>query len=105
MKKILTLSSVLFLAACQTNPAVDTKVVTQYKYIIVTVPSEMMVLPPSPKVPDENVTDKEVAQYMLDLYEKSGILESQILAIKDYQDKRIVSVKKTIKPEDIIEKE
>jgi hypothetical protein len=105
MKKILALSSFLLLAACQTNPTVDAKVVTQYKYIIVKVPNEMMALPQSPKVPVENVTDKEVAQYMLDLYEMSGILESQILAIKDYQDKRVESVKKTIKVDDIIEKE
>lgn len=105
MKKLFILASVLFLAGCQHNPTVDTKVVNQYKYIIVKVPDAMLTVPETPKIPSENVTDKEVAQFMLDLYEKSGILESQILAIKDYQAKRLESVKKTIKQEDIIEKE
>lgn len=105
MKNLLIFVSALFLVGCQHNPTVDTKIVTQYKYVIVKVPDAMLTVPESPKIPSENVTDKEVAQFMLDLYEKSGILESQILAIKDYQAKRLESVKKTIKQEDIIEKE
>lgn len=95
----------LVLAGCGTiNPAVvDTKVVTQYKYVVVKIPDDLFLIPESIKVPDDTYTDRDIAYWIVDSAGRIDKLENQIRLIDSYQTQKLQSVLSNIKKEDIIE--
>jgi hypothetical protein len=92
------------LAGCgNIKSVVDTKVVTQYKYVVVKIPDDLFVIPMKHKVPDETATDKDIAYWIIDSDGRADKLENQILMIDSYQKQKLQSVLSNIKKEEIIE--
>ncbi len=103
MKNIF-LFSLVFLVGCgNIKPVVDTKVVTQYKYVVVKIPEDLFVIPDRLKVPDETATDKDIAYWIIDSAGRADKLENQIRLIDSYQKQKLQNVLSNIKKQDIIE--
>jgi len=91
MKKLLLISLLLSLAACQSTPG--TQVITTQKFTVVEPPAGMYncpVMASYPKV--ETLTDVEVAQIIVTLQRNNRTCKVSIESIKSY----IGSAKKTI---------
>ncbi len=93
-----------FLVGCgtMTEPVVDTKVVTQYKYVVVKIPDDMFVLPEKQKVPNETATDKDIAYWIIESAGRTDKLENQIRLIDAYQKQKLQQVLINIKEDDIV---
>jgi hypothetical protein len=92
MKKtliILALTSIL--AGCATDGITPVPAVAvHYKYIVNTIPAAMLVLPDA--VPPLNLataTDKELADWIIESEKRNQAEESQLKAIKAYQDDKL----------------
>lgn len=107
MKRILAATLiVLVLGGCaHTKVITETVTVTQYKYVIVKVPPQALVIEPAPEVPDpQTATDKDIAKFLLDQESRAIKLVNAINSILNYHVGAIDNLmKQGIKREDIIE--
>jgi hypothetical protein len=105
MKNILiSLLACFSLSACSfpwVKPDQDKPIVVKYKYIVTTIPDTMLMIPPKvDKVDPFSITDKDAAKWLIDSEVRSSTIESQLKAIKTYQDEKLKSL--SYPPEDII---
>ena len=106
MKKIL-IGILLFatLAGCALfgpkTQLVDQNTAIKYKYVIITIPDEMIEIPASERRLDTSVaTDKETAKWMSDWERRYQDVEKRLKTVKSYQDRKIKEL--NIPTEDII---
>lgn len=102
MKPIIALCLVILLGGCaSTKQLVDQSVVVKYKYVLMTIPDEMLVIPEVEKNLDlTTATDKDAAKWMIDWERRYQEIEKLLKTIKTYQNRRISEL--TLPPEDII---
>ena len=102
MKKLLILMMAISLSACELFPVKpDQPVVVKYKYIVNTIPEEMLSIPTA--VPDLDLsvaTDKDAAKWMIDSESRYQTIEKKLEAVKTYQDDKIKNLK--VPAEDVI---
>lgn len=76
-------------------------VATKLKYVVVTIPNEMLEIPgPESRLDTGVATDKETARWMNDWERRYQEVERRLKKIKEYQDKKLQELK--IPPEDVI---
>lgn len=102
MKHILVPLLVLSIAGCAIDEVkVDAPAVIKYKYVINTVPDEMLVKPdPIPRIDPAVATDKDAANWMLESEKRYMIIEKRFDAVKQYLQEKIMNFK--IPAEDVI---
>ena len=102
MKKLLILMMVISLSACELFPVKpDQPAVVKYKYIVNTIPEEMLSIPTA--VPDLDLsvaTDKDAAKWMIDSESRYQTIEKKLEAVKTYQDDKIKNL--SVPAEDVI---
>lgn len=103
MKALLaTLCLTLALVGCDTMPKRDAEVLIKYKYIVNTIPEELLAVPPQVTPIDlKAATDKDVGAWMLDSEKRSLTIEGMLKAIRELQVKRLEEAKK-LPAEDVI---
>lgn len=102
MKAILGLCLAAMLVGCATEKQlVDQPVVIKYKYVISTIPDEMLTVPPPEQPLDPNTaTDKDAAKWLVAWEKRYQEIERRLKAIADYQIQRLKELK--IPPEDVV---
>lgn len=103
MKSLLIALVPLFLlAGCETNPIKpEEKIVTKYKYVVTTIPEEMLEVPkPVPNIDTKTSTDKDAALWLVEKEKRTQELEKKLRAVKSYQDRKLKEL--TVPKEDII---
>ena len=102
MKKLLILMMAISLSACELFPVKpDQPVLVKYKYIVNTIPEEMLSIPTA--VPDLDLsvaTDKDAAKWMIDSESRYQTIEKKLEAVKTYQDDKIKNL--SVPAEDVI---
>ena len=102
MKKLLIIMMAISLSACELFPVKpDQPVVVKYKYVVNTIPDEMLSIPAA--VPDLDLsvaTDKDAAKWMIDSEQRAQAVEKKLKAVKLYQDDKIKNLKVPV--EDVI---
>lgn len=102
MRTLITLSLALMLAGCASfGQKTEQPVAIKYKYIVMTVPEEMLTVPEVEKRLDtKSATDKDAAKWMIDWERRYQEIERRLKMIKSYQDRRLKEL--TLPPEDVI---
>ena len=102
MKNILLIAGCLvLLTGCPTMPKVDVPVAVKYKYVITTIPEDLLVMPPPTyKIDPKTATDKEMAKWMSDSEQRYLEIEKRLKIAKEYQANKLKNLK--IPTEDII---
>ena len=102
MKTLIALCLAIMLGGCAIDKQlVDQTVAIKYKYIVMTIPEEMLTVPNVERKLDPNVaTDKETAKWMIDWERRYQEIENRLKTIKTYQDRRLKEL--TLPPEDVI---
>jgi hypothetical protein len=79
------------LTGCETNPTIpEPSIVIKYKYIVETVPDDMLVVPNSlPKIDPNSTDDAALADWLLDGEKRALEIESKLKAIKALQEQRL----------------
>jgi hypothetical protein len=104
MKLILTLIMSASLAGCfGTIPPVEPNTVIKFKYIVNTIPGDLLTVPPYVQPLPETANDQDIANWLLDGEKRSLEVESKLKAIKKLQDDRLKELEKLPK-EDVIVK-
>ena len=97
---ICCLSFLLFGCATQ-KQLVDQSVAIKYKYVVMTIPNEMLTIPdPERKLDTSIATDKDAAKWMVDWERRYQEIEKRLRTVKEYQDRRLKEL--TLPPEDVI---
>lgn len=103
MKKLILILAMLVLAGCAstgTTIPIEPTTVLHYKYIVTTVPAEMLIVPPPvPNIDLTTATDKDVAAWMLDGEQRTEGLEDRLKAVKTYLDNKIKTL--NLPPDDV----
>jgi hypothetical protein len=103
MKLILALIMSIALVGCDTLPKVEENTVVKFKYIVNTIPSELLAVPaPLPKVDPTKDDDKTIGNWLLDGEKRSLEIEGKLRSIKKLQDQRLEELKKLPKDDVII---
>jgi len=102
MKTILTILSCLILVGCGSSPkAPEPTQVIKYKYVVYSVPNELLAIPSQVKKLDPlKATDKDVGLWILDSEKRSFEMEKKLKAIKSLQEKQKTDLKK-LRQEDV----
>lgn len=102
MKAIIGLFVAAMLVGCATEKQlVDQPVVIKYKYVISTIPDEMLTVPePEAAIDPNTATDKDAAKWFVAWEKRYQEIERRLKAIKDYQIQRLKELK--IPPEDVV---
>lgn len=102
MKTLIALCLVVTLYGCGTQKQlVDQSVAIKYKYVVMTVPEEMLTIPDTERKLDiTTATDKDAAKWMVDWERRYQEIEKRLKMIKAYQDRRLREL--TLPPEDVI---
>lgn len=79
IKYILPLLLVGFLSACSNN---KTKVIE--KNVVIMPPGNLWQCPDMPKLPEGEYSQKNVAKFILELYEQNRICKESIKAVREY---------------------
>lgn len=79
IKHILLLLVVGLLAGCSNN-----KPTMIEEHIVILPPENLWQCPEMPQLPDGAYTQKEVAKFILDLYEQNRICKESIKAVREY---------------------
>jgi hypothetical protein len=81
----------LVLVGCATDKQlVDQSVAVKYKYVVTTIPDEMLEIPPAERTIDPvTATDKDVAKWMIDWERRYQEIERRLKTIKAYQDRKL----------------
>ena len=100
--KILFLVLTLLLTSCATtSQIVDQSTAVKYKYVIITIPDDMLAIPTPERSIDPNVaTDKDAARWMIDWEKRYQEIEKKLKLIKTFQDQKLNELK--LPPEDVI---
>jgi hypothetical protein len=97
----LCLAASLLGGCASTKQLVDQGTVVKYKYVLMTIPNEMLVIPEVERTLDTTTaTDKDTAKWMIDWERRYQEIEKRLKTIKIYQDRRIREL--TLPPEDVI---
>lgn len=107
MRYILASLLALVLVGCGTTqpPKPEVITLTKYKYVIVSVPDDVLYVPDFIPTPDsKTATDAEIATWILDKEGRAQSMEKIINAAKKYATDRLELLRKNkeIKEEDII---
>jgi hypothetical protein len=99
MKKLIIAAAIaLTLPGCAllgSNTLRDQQLAVKFKYFVVTVPPEMMVIPdPVYKLDTTISTDKDAAYWIIDSEKRALELERRLKAIKSYVDRQVEETKK-----------
>jgi hypothetical protein len=103
MRTIIALCTVALLSGCALlqQQKQEQPVVIKYKYVVMTVPEEMLEVPPvERKLDTTTATDKDAAKWMVDWERRYQEIERRLKMIKSYQDRRLKEL--TLPPEDVI---
>jgi hypothetical protein len=89
--RLFLLALILAISGCATNPAApDKDVVVKYKYVVTTVPVELLTMPdPMYTIDVKTATDKEAAIWLIDSEKRAQIIESKLAAIKAFLERKI----------------
>ena len=100
MNKLILICA-LVLAGCATTPATVPNVAIKYKYVISTIPDELLQVPPVAASIDVNTaTDKDTAVWMINWEQRYQEIEARLKLIKAYQDRKLKEL--NLPPEDVI---
>ena len=102
---IRVLAIALLLSGCGAFETKEQPVAVQTKYVITTIPAEMLTVPPPTyKIDPATATDKDAAHWMTDSEARYLEIEKKLQAVKKYQDGKLNDLmnNKSIKPEDVI---
>ena len=102
MKSILIaiMTTVSLVGCANMQPPKD--IVVKYKYVVNTIPEEMLTVPPQvPAIDITTADDITVGGWMLDGEKRSLEIEGKLKSIKDLQDKRLLDLK-ALPAEDVI---
>lgn len=95
MKLITLAAAVLLLSGCATTQLLDQPLFTKYKYVVTTVPEELLTIPaPTYRIDPATATDKEGAKWIVDDKGRAIELEKRLKAIKAWQDRQLLEIKK-----------
>lgn len=103
MRTIIALCTVALLSGCALfqQQKQEQPVAIKYKYVVMTVPEEMLEVPPvERKLDTTTATDKDAAKWMIDWERRYQEIERRLKMIKSYQDRRLKEL--TLPPEDVI---
>lgn len=102
MKALLIAIMSMALFGCATDKQlVDQTVAVKYKYVVMTIPEELLTVPGVERSIDPNMaSDKEAAKWMIDWDRRYQEIEKRLKTIKTYQDRRLKEL--TLPPEDVI---
>jgi hypothetical protein len=102
MKTLIAICAIALLSGCATQKQlVDQTVAIKYKYVVMTVPEEMLAVPDiERKLDPTTATDKDAAKWMIDWERRYQEIEKRLKTIKTYQDRRLKEL--TLPPEDVI---
>lgn len=101
MKKLMIIVALLTLSGCTWPVKPDQSTVVKYKYIVNTIPEEMLTVPsPTYKIDSVSATDKDASKWMIDSEKRYQEIEKKLKAIKTYQDDKLKNLK--VPPEDLI---
>jgi hypothetical protein len=100
VKKLL-LTLALALGGCAAPVVPVQNVAIHYKYIVNTIPPELLAVPPVPAPLNlDTATDKDLVDWLTDSEERSQTMETQLKTIKTYQADKITNLK--VPAEDVI---
>ncbi len=87
-------------AAWETVPdKVDQPVVIQQKLIPLTIPDELLEVPPYPEpVNPRTMTDKDLANWLIDNERRNQEIAKRLDAIKKYQERRLKDMRVYLQP-------
>ena len=69
---------------------VDQSVAVKYKYVVITIPESMLVIPePERKLDTTKATDRDAALWMGDWERRYQEIEKRLKTIKEYQDRKL----------------
>ena len=89
MKKLLTILAICLAGCATTDPVVDKGVVVRYKYVVTTIPDEMLSIPPPVYMLDlSTATDKDAALWLVESEKRSLVIEGKLSAIKLYLQRK-----------------
>lgn len=101
--KALILSLLICFAGCASldQQKVDQPVVIKYKYVISTIPEEMLEIPePEKRLDTSTATDKQAAQWMIIWERRYQEIERRLKMIGAYQARKLREL--SLPPEDVI---
>lgn len=100
--KTLILFLAILLTGCATDKQlVDQTVAIKYKYVVMTIPEEMLEMPETESFLDTaTASDKDAAIWMIDWERRYQEIERRLKMIKTYQERRLREL--TLPPEDVI---
>ena len=91
------------LVGCDTMPKRDQPVLIKYKYIINTIPADMLDIPaPITPVDSKIADDLAVGNWMIDSEKRVLEIEGKLKSVKKLQDQRLEDAKKLPKDDVII---
>jgi hypothetical protein len=106
MNKLLTCMLVVMLSGCSlftTKPSVERVEVIRYKYVVKTLPPQLLTIPARvPMIDVQTATDRDLANWIVVSEQRSLLLEQNIGSIKALYDKQLEYIR-TLAPEDVIE--
>ena len=101
MKIILTLILAMLITGCATRPVKEPQILVKYKYVVTSIPSEMLEIPvPVRELDLSTATDQDAARWIISSEKRSLELEAKLKAIKSYLVDRLKNL--SIPPEDLI---
>ena len=97
---LLALTFTLLLMGCEAMPTRDGPLFVKYKYVVITVPDELLEIPaPTYKIDPSVATDKDAGVWLVDSERRALELEKRLKQIKAYIAKQQEEVAKFPQPD------
>ena len=97
---ILSFVFVLLLAGCEAIPTRDGPLLVKYKYVVISIPDELLELPsPMYKIDPDKATDKDTGLWITDSERRALELEKRLKKIREYQKRQLEEVNKLPQPD------
>jgi len=97
---LLALTFTLLLVGCQSMPAKDSPIFVKYKYIVMSVPDDLLEIPPPTyKIDPATVTDRDTGVWMVDSERRAIELEKKLRKIREYLKIQQAEVAKLPEPD------
>lgn len=97
---IISFVATLLLVGCEAMPTRDGPLFVKYKYVVISIPEELLEIPPPVyKIDPNTTTDRETGVWMIDSERRAIELEKRLKRIKEYQKKQQEEVAKLPAPD------
>lgn len=90
----------LLLTGCEAMPTRDGPLFVKYKYVVISIPDDLLEIPPPTyKIDPSAATDRDASVWMIDSERRAVELEKRLKRIKAYQQKQQDEVAKLPQPD------